>query len=329
MIRETTPKVGAGDLPKAWYARVTKCLAEKRWTQKAARQVLQCANELEAALAQHALAANEAKPTVGPGQREMENGLADVALGLEEILKSATLVGIRGPLLSCIERIREIAAAQRQPALGGLIIPPKRWEQINAERGRLIDKNIARTISETEALYLEALNAYADQHLAELERAAAVPAEQAGPAPGALPCVWRTGCPAAEKCMGEGYCLQVPARESSEPPAGAVAPPLANQITAIRNLFADKGNAGAEPPTAQEIIAILRAVAPPETVQAASPRVAAPLEFDLASAKALLDMFGGADTLVSVTRHEGKLIAYATEYPEEGSIVLGGGGDGK
>jgi hypothetical protein len=47
-----------------------------------------------------------------------------------------------------------------------------------------------------------------------------------------------------------------------------------------------------------------------------------PLEFNLAQAKGLLEMFGGCDTSITVDKHEGELIAYSTEYPEEGSTIL-------
>ncbi len=47
------------------------------------------------------------------------------------------------------------------------------------------------------------------------------------------------------------------------------------------------------------------------------------VEFDLKAAQRLLDFFGGDDTLVSVDyAKDGRLMAWASEYPEEGSIPL-------
>jgi hypothetical protein len=47
------------------------------------------------------------------------------------------------------------------------------------------------------------------------------------------------------------------------------------------------------------------------------------MEFNLSQAKALLEMFGGKDAAITVCEKGGELLAYHTDYPDEGSIVLG------
>jgi len=51
------------------------------------------------------------------------------------------------------------------------------------------------------------------------------------------------------------------------------------------------------------------------------------MEFDFEAVKALLEMFGGEETTVSVVEENGELRAYYTEYPEEGSVILSCGDD--
>lgn len=47
------------------------------------------------------------------------------------------------------------------------------------------------------------------------------------------------------------------------------------------------------------------------------------MELMLEQAKQLLQMFGGEETTVSLTETGEGLCAYYTDYPEEGSIILG------
>ena len=48
------------------------------------------------------------------------------------------------------------------------------------------------------------------------------------------------------------------------------------------------------------------------------------MTFNLEQAKALLEMFGGEEAEITVVSHKDGLMAYHTEYPEEGSVFLGG-----
>jgi len=47
------------------------------------------------------------------------------------------------------------------------------------------------------------------------------------------------------------------------------------------------------------------------------------LEFNLKQAKTLLEMFGGEDANITVIDDGDDLIAHHTDYPEEGSVILG------
>jgi hypothetical protein len=46
------------------------------------------------------------------------------------------------------------------------------------------------------------------------------------------------------------------------------------------------------------------------------------LEFNQAQAKALFEMFGCTDAAITVIKNGNELLAYNTEYPEEGSVEL-------
>lgn len=46
------------------------------------------------------------------------------------------------------------------------------------------------------------------------------------------------------------------------------------------------------------------------------------MEFNLEQAKNLLAMFGETETTVTVIKDGDTLVAYETEYPEEGSVEL-------
>jgi hypothetical protein len=47
------------------------------------------------------------------------------------------------------------------------------------------------------------------------------------------------------------------------------------------------------------------------------------LKFNYEQAKDLLNLFGEEDADITVQESDGKLYAYFTEMPEEGSIILG------
>jgi hypothetical protein len=46
------------------------------------------------------------------------------------------------------------------------------------------------------------------------------------------------------------------------------------------------------------------------------------LEFNREQVKTLLGMFGGTDATITVVKDGEELLAYETEYPEEGSVEL-------
>lgn len=48
------------------------------------------------------------------------------------------------------------------------------------------------------------------------------------------------------------------------------------------------------------------------------------MEFNFVKAAELMEMFGGVEADITVIEENGELIAYYTDYPEEGHQVLGG-----
>jgi len=47
------------------------------------------------------------------------------------------------------------------------------------------------------------------------------------------------------------------------------------------------------------------------------------MQFNITQVMDLLEMFGGEDADITVLEESGQLIAYYTDYPEEGHQVLG------